>query len=52
MTDQQNSNHVVWELKWLDGKEPDSSILNIWELIGRNANVELHSPFIGPLSPG
>ena len=30
MIDQNNSNQVVRELKWLDAKEPGPSILNIW----------------------
>ena len=33
-------------------KEPDPSIINVWELRGRNVNEELHSPSIRPLSPG
>ena len=45
MADQKNSNQVVRELKWLDGKEPDPSILNIWELRGRNVNEKLHVLF-------
>ena len=32
MTDQKNSNQVVRELKWLDAKESDPSIINIQEL--------------------
>ena len=34
MTDQKNSNKVVRELKWLDAKKHDPSIINIWELRG------------------
>ena len=43
MTDQNNSNQVVRELKQLDVKEPEPSIINIQELRGRNANEELHT---------
>ena len=46
MTDQKNSNQVVRELEWLDVKEPDPSIIKIWELRGRNINKELHTPAI------
>ena len=52
MMDQKNSNQVVRELKWLDEKEPDPSIINVHELRGRNVNEELHAPFIKPLPPG
>ena len=46
MTDQNNSNKVVRELKQLDVKEPDPSLLNVRELRGRNVNEELHNPSI------
>ena len=46
MTDQKNSNQVVRELKWLDAKEPDPSIVNMQELRGRNVSEELHTPSI------
>ena len=49
MTDQKNSSQVVRELKWLDAKEPDPSIINVWELRGRNVNEELHTPSIRQL---
>ena len=52
MEDQKNSNQVVRELKWLDVKEPDLSIINIQELRGRNVNEELHASSIRPLPPG
>ena len=46
MSDQKNSNQVVRELKWLDVKEPDPSIINVWEWRGKNINEELHTPSI------
>ena len=49
---QKNSNHLVRELKWLDAKEPDPSIIKIWELRGRNVKEELHTPSMKPPSPG
>ena len=52
MADQKNSNKLVRELKWLDGKEPDPSIINIQELRSRNINEELHAASIRPLPPG
>ena len=39
-------------MKWLDEKEPDLSIINIWELRGRNVNEELHASSIRPQPPG
>ena len=51
MTDQKNINQVVRELKCLDVKESDSSILNEWELRGRNVNEELHASSTTPLVP-
>ena len=47
MTDQKNSNQVARELKWLDVKDPDSSIINVQELRDRNSNEELHTPCTG-----
>ena len=47
-----NSNQLVRELKQLDAKEPHPSVLNVWELRGRNVNKELHAPSIRPLPPG
>ena len=44
MADQKNSNQVVRELKLLDAKEPDPSLLNIRVLRGRNVNEELYTP--------
>ena len=44
MADQKNTNQVVRELKWLDAKEPDPSLLNLRQLRGRNVNEELHTP--------
>ena len=32
MAEQKNTNQVVWEVKQLDMKEPDPSLLNIREL--------------------
>ena len=58
MTDQKNQNQVVRELKWLDVKEPDPSIINVQELRSRNFNEELYTPSIrqppcGPIhAPG
>ena len=46
MADQKNSNQLVRELKWLDVKEPDPSIMNVWELRGRNVNDKLQPPSI------
>ena len=46
MADQKNSSHIVRELKWLETKEPDPSLLNVMELRGRNVNEELHRPSI------
>ena len=42
---------MVRELKWLDTKEPDPSIINIWEVRGRTVNEELHATSIWPLPP-
>ena len=52
MAHQKNANQVVRELKQLDAKEPDPSLLNVRELRGRNANEELHIPSIRQLPPG
>ena len=46
MTYQKNSNQVVRELKWLDVKEPDPSIIYVPELKGRNVNEEANTPFV------
>ena len=53
MTDQKNLNQEVRELKWLDVKEPDPSIINVQQLRGRNISEELHTPSIRqpPLEP-
>ena len=42
----EQNNPVPRELKWLDAKEPDPSLLNVRELRGRSANEELHIPSI------
>ena len=34
----ENSNQLVRELKWLDAKESDPSLLNVGKLKGRNVN--------------
>ena len=52
MADQKNSNQVARELKWLDAKEPDPSLLNVRELRGRNVSEELHTPCIRHSSSG
>ena len=52
MTDQKNSNQVVRELKQLDSRKPDPSLLNIREMTGRNINEELHIPSIRQPHPG
>ena len=52
MTDQNKSNQAVRELKQLDAKEPDPSIINIWQLRGRNVNDELHTHSIRQPPPG
>ena len=45
MAEQRNTNKVVRELKQLDAKEPDPSLLNIRELRGRNVNEDYaHAP--------
>ena len=49
MTDQKNLHQVVRELKWLDAKELDPSIINVQQLRGRNVNEELHNPSIRQL---
>ena len=51
MTDQKNSNQVVRELKWLDVKEPDPSLLNTRELRGRNVSEEFHAHSMRQLPP-
>ena len=40
MTDQKDSNQAVRELKWLDAKDPDPSIINVQEL--RGISYSLH----------
>ena len=52
MTDQKNSNQVVRELKWLDVRESDPSIINIRDLRGRNVSEKLHTLSIRQLPPG
>ena len=52
MTDQKYSNQVVRELKWLNAKEPDPSIINVPELRGRNVNEEICIPSIRQPPPG
>ena len=44
MTDEKNSKQVVTELKQLDAKGPDPSLLMVRELRGRNVNKESHTP--------
>ena len=52
MADQMNSNQLARKLKQFDAKEPDPSIVNIWELRDRNANKELQAPCIRSPPPG
>ena len=46
MPEQKNANQVVRDLKQLNAKEPDPSLLNVRELRGRNVNEELYTPSI------
>ena len=50
MTEQ--NNQVVSELKWLDPKEPNPSLLNVRELRGRSINEESHTHSIRQPPPG
>ena len=52
MADQKKLNHAVRDLKQLNAKEPDPSIINVQELRGRNVNDKLHATSIRPPPPG
>ena len=48
----EQNNQVVRELKLLDTKEPDPSLLNAGELRGRSVSEKLHAPSIRQSPPG
>ena len=48
----EQNNQVARELKWLDMKEPDPSLLDVRELRGMSVNEALHTPSIRQLPLG